>query len=163
MDFIDGKNQSAAFAADDQQAFVNLRLFALGRCGRIFKPERFLERNANQQFTADVHQPEDNAVAPMRQGVNRFRFRYRQEHAARQRQPLRPDTEDDNGMRFARNELFLFREMAGPIDPVIGRQFAIEQPDGRGRISRAVPAVDVFFQLRARRVAAHADFVPAIV
>src|SRR5947209_5613418 len=66
-------------------------------------------------------------------------------------------------MPFAFSNLFLLREMAGPMTPVIGRQFALEQPAGRSRVSRAVAAVDVSFQLGARGVTAHADLIPAIV
>ena len=80
-----------------------------------------------------------------------------------QRQPLRPDAKDDNGVRFEVDGLFLFCEVARPIAHVVGRQFAIEQLNRSRRISRAIPAVDVLLQLGARRVATDANFVPAIV
>ena len=56
-----------------------------------------------------------------------------------------------------------FREVLCLFGEIAGRRVAVEQSEGPGGIHRAVAAMHVLAQLRARSIAPHADDVPAVV
>src|SRR5262245_19859578 len=66
-------------------------------------------------------------------------------------------------MGVALRPLLLARDVSCPVVEVVGEALAVEQLCCRSRVHRAVAAMNVLLEQRARGVAAHADPVPAIV
>ena len=125
------------------------------------QPQQVAEGDADQQFTANIDEPQHNALLPMWQRMDWPELDHFVEGWSGQREPFRVDTEEKGGMPAWPSEFLFLREMLGPCTAVFRQQGTVKQLNAGFGINRAITAMDDLLQLRASGIAVHADVVPA--
>jgi hypothetical protein len=102
----------------------------------LSQSQQGLERDTQQQFSANIHEPAKNSAAMMRQRPKLAPLSHLLKHTGRQSQPFRPDAEDHYGFRSHGDYVLLRGNMRGPFAEIILGDFPVQQPGKRSVVLR---------------------------
>ena len=134
-----------ASAFDDEQPRRRRRGVGRDRGHRgrpALEAEEAVERDAQLQLSADVHQALEHAPRPVRHAVQRPQRRHLDERGRGQREPFAIKPKDEHARRFGVDRLLRLLEDAAPGLEIAFGGLPVEERAGRLGQHRAVAAVD---------------------